>query len=255
MSTRVSGKKRRRHDLYETPTWLIADALALHIDLRALQIHEPACGNAKMTAALEAEGAQVTPTDIKRHPRFPDRTVDLTPFVKLDFVASELPALSFMSYFDALVFNPPYGVGGRLGVQFIERGLQYLRCTPAPKDESERSRWMAVLLPVDFDSAVTRTHLFEQCPEFAGTIVLRQRIEWFRRKKGANGPSANHAWYLWKTVRPGTRALREIRYAPRCDRVTVESGETLEQAQAREIEPDLFNPPSGRPDLSMEGLA
>jgi hypothetical protein len=53
---------------------------------------------------------------------------------------------------------------------------------------------VAMLLRNDFDSAISRQHLFRNCPIFAGKLVLLNRIKWF---VGASSPSDNHAWFLW----------------------------------------------------------
>jgi hypothetical protein len=60
---------------------------------------------------------------------------------------------------------------------------------------------VAVLLRIDFDSAVTRRHLFADCPIFAGKIVLLHRIRWFPGSTGS--PSFNHAWHLWDRAHLG----------------------------------------------------
>ncbi len=57
MSTRGSGMKRRKHELYETPVWVVLDGLAIHLDLAGIEIDEPACGNGKMVTALGDDAA------------------------------------------------------------------------------------------------------------------------------------------------------------------------------------------------------
>ena len=37
---------------------------------------------------------------------------------------------------------------------------------------------------------------FEDCPQWAKKVVLRRRIMWFPSETG-DGPSDNHAWYIW----------------------------------------------------------
>jgi hypothetical protein len=56
---------------------------------------------------------------------------------------------------------------------------------------------VAMLLRVDFDSGVTRRHLFEHCPAFALKLVLLDRIVWFESPGKQARPSDNHAWFLW----------------------------------------------------------
>jgi hypothetical protein len=56
-------------------------------------------------------------------------------------------------------------------------------------------RRVAMLLPIDFDSAISRQHLFRFCPAFTGKCVLLNRIRWIPGSTGS--PSTNHAWCLW----------------------------------------------------------
>lgn len=174
MSTRPSGFDRIPADLYQSPPWLI-DALAEHVNLTGLVVWEPACGQGKMVRALEAAGAFVHATDIHEH-GFPDQAETV------DFLTA-----TPRHHFAAIITNPPYGPGGRTGAAFIEKGLE--RLPPGGL--------MAMLLPVDFDSAKTRAPLFGSCADFAAKIVLRRRIAWFEPQPGQAGPSQNHAWYLW----------------------------------------------------------
>lgn len=178
MSTRTSGFDRISADLYETPAW-VTDALAEHINLNGLFVWEPACGTGKMVRALEYWGAHVTGTDLKDYAT--DSQMDV-----LDFVgepSEEKP----LFYFDSIVTNPPYGPQGRVATAFIERGL----------DRIPAGGMLALLLPVDFDSAKTRARFFGDNPDFAARIILRRRIAWFEPQPGQAGPSANHAWFVW----------------------------------------------------------
>lgn len=214
MATRVSGKPRRKNELYETPAWVISEGLCRHINVIGRTIAEPACGNGKMAEALSAAGAQVICSDIKLHRKFSGQAF---PFIRHDFLGAGIidAGLPFN-----IVTNPPYGPNGKTACQFIERGLAYLR-------SHQRIRlggdiFMALLLPVDFDSAGTRAHLFELCPEFVSTIKLRRRIVWFKPRAGSANPSANHAWFIWSSGgrrssdgTPGEHPI--VLYAPRSD--------------------------------------
>jgi len=73
----------------------------------------------------------------------------------------------------------------------------------------EPTGFVAMLLPIDFDSAKTRRHLFADCPAWSKKIVLPKRIVWFERKGAA--PSQNHAWYIWDWQHKGPATLE---YAP-----------------------------------------
>jgi hypothetical protein len=85
---------------------------------------------------------------------------------------------------DTIICNPPYGENrrGELAVAFIEHAL-----------ELKVSR-VAMLLRNDFDSAITRQHLFRNEPRFAFKLVLLNRIKWF---DGPSSPSDNHSWFCW----------------------------------------------------------
>jgi hypothetical protein len=120
-----------------------------------------------------------------------------------DFLATtRLP----VSTIEAIIVNPPYGLGGRLAVQFIQHSLAFMR------QPDSRVRLLAFLLSIDFDSASGRTDLFADCPEFAGKIVLLRRIRWF---EGPSGPSTNHGWYLYRRPDVLGAVPPTLRYAPR----------------------------------------
>jgi hypothetical protein len=99
-----------------------------------------------------------------------------------------------------IITNPPLGPArrGELAVAFIEHALRL----PV--------RRIAMLLPVDFDSAITRQHLFRLCPAFTGKIVLLNRIRWIPGSTGS--PSTNHCWLLWDKA---NEDLPTIRYVSR----------------------------------------
>ena len=116
--------------------------------------------------------------------------------------------------FSGIITNPPYGLRNTLAEQFIEVGLRRL----AP------GGFLALLLPVDFDAAKSRRHLFSDSPQFVAKIILTRRIVWFERRDGTReAPKENHGWFLFQ--RPGLNGhapaiLRPgslnpvIRYAP-----------------------------------------
>jgi hypothetical protein len=190
MAQRVSGFERVPDDRYETPGHITA-TIVPYLSSRALRIWEPAhAPGDKLGNALRAAGFRVTSTagDFLQHHDPPDDV-------------------------DALVTNPPYGYQGKTACAFIRHALAL------------KVPHVALLLPVDFDSAITRTSLFEDCRMFAGKIVLRRRIKWF---PGDSGPSTNHAWYLWDQAHRGSPVLR---YA------TPARAESRPHRPLREVEP------------------
>jgi hypothetical protein len=109
-----------------------------------------------------------------------------------DFLRTAPP----MSDITDIVTNPPLGPNrrGELAVAFIEHALRM----PV--------RRIAMLLPIDFDSAVTRQHLLRHCPAFTGKIVLLTRIRWIPGSTGS--PSTNHAWFLFDRTNVGPPTIR-----------------------------------------------
>lgn len=175
MSQRNSGKKRVKHDQYETPAW-VTDCVIGHLCLRrGTKVTEPAAGSGKMVRALKRHGFIVESSDIQRGNR--------------DFFKRTSPA-------KAIVTNPPYV----LATEFIEHALALTE-----KDKGT----VAMLLRVDYDSGSTRRHLLADHPAFYKKIVLTKRIQWFEDSTGS--PSENHAWFIWRWVH---RSAPTISYAP-----------------------------------------
>lgn len=208
MAQRASGFARAEKDFYATPAWVV-DALAETVDLR-MPVWEPACGTGSMARALEARGATVLATDIVDRGytgmnAMADFTATLIKPARLVMASGTMTPEPPR----AIITNPPYGTGGRLGVAFAERGLAFIR--------EDGVHLMALLLPVDFNSAAGRRHIFADCREFAGKVTLLRRINWVGMEPGPGeaGSSQNHAWFLWRKCGiPGARRERTIAYAP-----------------------------------------
>ena len=153
------------------------EALAEYVEIAGKKIWEPACGDGRMVETLKALGAtSVHASDIAAY-GCPEAQL-------LDFLtATEVP-----SDIDLIATNPPFGVQGKLAVKFAETGLRLI---------ADRGM-LALLLPIDFDCAVTRRHLFVDCSAFAGKITLLDRIVWFANADSRKeAPKENHAWFLW----------------------------------------------------------
>jgi hypothetical protein len=69
---------------------------------------------------------------------------------------------------------------------------------------------IAMLLRVDFDSAITRQHLFRHCKYFAGKVVLLNWIKWF---EGPSSPSDNHSWFVWSCGHVGPPTITYVTHA------------------------------------------
>lgn len=186
MVVRGANYPRHKNDFYETPpetTRALLDAIGFR-DC----VCDPAAGRGAILKVLEEYDYTALGDDIDRG---------------YDFLTKPFPRRWKNS---DIVTNPPFGVGGRLAVKFIVRALE----VTLP--------WhgrVAMLLPVDFDSAKTRRHLFADCRAFQLKLVLLNRIRWFNDQSG----SVNHAWYIWNhTNKDGQR----IDYAEQVYPETVE---------------------------------
>lgn len=208
---RATGKTRRKNELYETPAWVVVDGLAPFFRVSGQVIGEHACGRGKLAGGLRQAGALLVMADkVFRKDAAPAGTG----FHKVDFLSPKGKEFWLNANVDALVTNPPWGLQGELAVAFIERGLELLR------NPKSGTRWMALLLGIDYDLAGSRIHLFERCAEYHGTVRLRRRIEWFKRKtdpktgKLSAGPSQHHAWYIWTAEPRKHGELPVVHYAP-----------------------------------------
>jgi hypothetical protein len=85
--------------------------------------------------------------------------------------------------FKRLATNPPF----RLAYDFVNHALNltYPECGK-----------VAMLLPHAWDTAKTRRHLLEHYP-FKAKYTLTKRIRWENLEQKKNGPSTNHAWFVW----------------------------------------------------------
>lgn len=196
MSTRASGFARVEHEHYPTPAWVI-DALAEHIPLKGRAIWEPACGTGQMSEALIAAGAAVSSTDIHDHG-----------YTRLHCTQDFLKGGNSCAFthYEGIITNPPYGRQNRTAEAFIRQGLRMIA----------DYGFLALLLPVDFDSAKTRAEFFRDCPLFTAKIVLTRRIKWFEPPEGekSSGPSQNHTWFVWQRTWVGERQIPRTLYAP-----------------------------------------
>ncbi|WP_414832169.1 hypothetical protein [Afifella sp. YEN Y35] len=191
-----SAYRRSEHDRYFTPYWVTGALLSAlpagFLPCRHV-IADPFAGGGHILAELNAAGysrSVLVGSDIA-----PLKTSDLhcvspVPIKRGDFFASPL-ADAARRDIGAIVTNPPYGPGGRLALAAVERALAML---------AFRGGSLAMLLQVDFDSGITRTHLFRDCPTYLGKIVLTDRIRWVNLEQKKDGPSQNHAWFLWSST-------------------------------------------------------
>lgn len=175
MSQRQSGYARKTWDQYETPAH-VTEWLIPHLPWIGGPCWEPACGTGKMVEVLGKYFDSVLATDAQQNESF------------FDFgCAGEAKAI---------ITNPPYSEAQK----FAEHALKLMEPCKG---------MVALLLRVDFDSAKTRAHLFDDCTAWCKKVVFLKRIMWF---KGESSPSYNHAFYIWSWRHEGPAT---IAYAPR----------------------------------------
>jgi hypothetical protein len=192
MGKHENGYARVDRDFYPTPSWVV-DALAEYVELQNRRIWECAAGDGRMARALAIHGARVFSSDVESYERLD---------AVFDFLSPGFP--ESLGRFDGIVTNSPWGFRNRTAVAFIKNGLVRI---------DETGGFLALLLPTDFDSAVTRLPLFQH-PFFAGRIILTDRPVWFERTDGGcEAPKENCCWALW--ARPVLRnpAPPIVRYA------------------------------------------
>jgi hypothetical protein len=97
-----------------------------------------------------------------------------------------------------IVCNPPYGAErrGELAIAFIRHALTL------------PIRRISMLLPIDFDSAITRQDVFRFCPAFTGKLTLLGRIQWIPGSTGS--PSTNHCWFTWDKSNVDAPVIRYV---------------------------------------------
>jgi len=158
-----SGYERNELEKYYTPTWAV-EALKACEEIEG-HILDPCAGDGKILDCFTGSfGFDIAP--------------ERQDIIQADYLVQP------MHGFESIITNPPYGKGGRLAVQFIEKAL-------------EDAPYVAMLLRVDFDSGSTRKHLFGDNPWFKKKIVLTKRLRWTNLEQKEAGPTVNHAWFIW----------------------------------------------------------
>jgi hypothetical protein len=170
MVQRISDYERQPRDLYETPEWVTRALLRSRlVPFYKLQWWEPACASGKIAKEVNAVFASDLVTSYG---------------ATMDFLSSTEKNIPYVV--NAIITNPPFN---KMAEKFIRHGLRFM--------EHGRIVFMAMLLPIDFDSGKTRRDMFGDCVYFAGKGVLTSRIV-FIDKPGAS-PTTNHAWYTWSS--------------------------------------------------------
>lgn len=161
-------------DLYCTPKWVTEALLGAEDFLKP--VLEPASGERHMSKVILRKcGAVVTD--------------DLTPgggfFEK--WSREKVDDYGIRS----ILTNPPYSNG--LAEKFVRHALDLTKPVNGK---------VAMLLPLAFDSAKGRRDIFANHPAFKAKYILTQRIRWANLEQKKNGPSQNHAWFVWDWAKP-----------------------------------------------------
>jgi hypothetical protein len=177
MTQAASSYARIEGDKYFTPRKPIEDLLSVETFVGT--VFDPGAGAGHILDVLAIYGIPCHGMDI---------APDVSWIAQGDFLLRTDPL-------DNVLANPPYGVGSRVAVQFIEHALKLTKPTGGK---------VAMLLKVGFDSAKGRRHLFADHPAFAVEYRLLTRIRWANLEQSAAGPTENHSWFVWDwRKRPG----------------------------------------------------
>lgn len=192
MSQRASGFDRIANDQYMTPPWAVE--LLLGVERIFGHVWEPACGEGAIVETLRKNcpcNVEASDIDPKHDPS--GQSIDfLSPFSGF-MIPERWPW--------TIITNPPYGKGGRVARAFVEHALEISQI-PDGK--------VIMLLPVDWDAAKGRQHLFEDFNGYVAKYTLLDRIRWTNLPQSESGPSQNHAWFVWDHARRG-RDMRWLR--------------------------------------------
>lgn len=190
----ASGYERVEGDFYPTGPENL-DCLATFLDLSAMSVWEPACGEGHLSKRLTQLCRGVVSSDLY------DRGYGTA---GIDFLKStKLPPVLLGSYGPGrpgIITNPPYGDMVEL---FVRHALELTR---------PHGGVVAMFLRNEWDmSSDDRPDLFEGHPAYAMKVCVTKRPRWVAFKKGDKSPRHNYAWYVWDWSKPAG-ALPPIRY-------------------------------------------
>ena len=114
-----------------------------------------------------------------------DALYAVEPWAKLAVdCAPVYPAADFLQTRDrhkSIATNPPF----KLAEKFVRHALELTK--PDGK--------VAMLLPHTWDTAKSRIDLFDE--PLKTKYAITRRIRWENLEQKKNGPSSNHAWFVW----------------------------------------------------------
>lgn len=167
------GYDRIDDDFYPTPPWMMDAAIPQLIKHNVIEvgntIWEPACGEGHMCKVFQAKGFHTVCTDLV------DRGYGIS---GLDFLkTNEIP-----DGVTSIITNPPYN----LALEFVEHSLDLM---------SSVNGSVAMVLRNEWDSALTRRHLFYRNHFFKMKLVYTSRPKWVVGSTGS--PRHNFALFVW----------------------------------------------------------
>lgn len=196
MATRNSGFAPRAFDKFYTPPWVVSRDLAnVWQPPRAAEIWEPCAGDGRLARAIAHTYGQCFASDVA-----PDRRL-YHPVARMDFLKSRgLSATGNCPL--AIITNPPYSHAPR----FLAHALEVTEAYAGS---------VVFLLPFGFDAARSRAGLTGHHPAFAAKITTSQRIRWSNIPQKQNGPSGDHALFIyeWQARRRNAWAGRQLQVA------------------------------------------
>lgn len=217
MTERASGYHRQKWDQYMTPPWALE--LLLEHERFGSNICDPACGTGNLLGVLQLHcpWAKVWGTDIDPLYGPGGQTWDFLD-ASWGFLVPDGP-------FD-IIMNPPYGVQGRTAVQFIETALEMTSIYRGK---------VAVLVPIAFDAASTRTHILRDHPACKARYVHLDRLEWTNipPSPDGHGSTKDHMWLVWDWMHEGPSTNHYLQLpAGRKKALLAERAERVKELQA-----------------------
>lgn len=196
MATRNSGYAPKAFDKFYTPPWVVSrDLASLWQPPRHAEIWEPCAGDGRLARAIAHSFGACFASDVKPDAR------QYHPVARMDFLTS--CGLSNVQGCPlAIISNPPF----TRAAQFLAHAL----------DVTEQSSGSVVfLLPFGFDAARGRAGLTGHHPAFAAKITTSQRIRWSNIPQKRNGPSGDHALFIyeWNTRRRNAWSGKQLQVA------------------------------------------